>query len=35
MGKKRKASLEILPKGEHIVDDIVVTFLFLETKRQK
>jgi len=33
IGKQRNASLEISPAGQHIVDDIVVTFLWMEKIR--
>ncbi|KAF8916992.1 hypothetical protein CPB85DRAFT_1431613 [Mucidula mucida] len=32
--KKRKAYLEVFPAGEHIVDAILVTFIYIETARR-
>jgi hypothetical protein len=32
--KARKASLEIFPTGEHIVDAIMVTFIYVEKLRK-
>jgi hypothetical protein len=34
VGTKHKADLEILPGGIHIVDDIVVTFVYLDKLRR-
>jgi hypothetical protein len=34
IGKKRKASLEILPAGTHIIDQIVITFLYMDKLRK-
>jgi hypothetical protein len=30
IGRKHKAYLEIFPEGMHILDDIVVTFLYVD-----
>jgi len=35
IGKARKASLEIYPAGQHMVDTIVVTWCFVETRRRE
>jgi len=35
IGKARKAYIEILPEGEHILDDIVVTWVFAEIVRRR
>lgn len=34
IGKSRPASLEILPAGEHMVDLIVITLVYIENYRQ-
>lgn len=35
VGKSHKASLEIYPQGEAIVDEILTTFVYVETRRDE
>ena len=35
VGKSHKASLEIYPQGEAIVDEILTTFVYVETRRKQ
>ncbi|KAH7908311.1 hypothetical protein BJ138DRAFT_1013027, partial [Hygrophoropsis aurantiaca] len=35
IGKQRSACLEISPEGEHMVDIIIITFIYIEKLRRR